>query len=203
MDISIIPKGLVIGSPMAITIGPIGIMCVRTTIAEGRMRRLIRGLAAATADMHYCCVPASGLTVISATLLNERIWIRLIGSVLLFSLGIKTIRNRPPDPHKPVRNDGMLRSYLMAVFLTFTNPLTVLALLAVFVALGPGNGLGYLSAYALVSGVFIGSALLFVVLSSGVTAFRKRFDIVVVQWVNRIASVLIIISGFIAVVTFV
>ena len=194
-------KGIFVGFAMAIPIGPIGIMCIRKTLTEGRLRGLIIGLGAATADLLYGCVAAFGLTMISNTLVSQRIWIRLVGGALLLFLGIRTFRAQPANPNIPIISSGILRSYLTTVFLTLTNPLTIFAFIAVFAALGLGNGLGYFSASALVAGVFIGSGLWFLLLSSGVTLFRKKLDLVGLRWVNRIAGVLIIISGIIAIVS--
>jgi threonine/homoserine/homoserine lactone efflux protein len=191
-------KGIFIGFAMAIPIGPIGIMCIRKTLTEGRLRGLIIGLGAATADLLYGCVAAFGLTIISSTLESQRIWIRLVGGALLLFLGIRTFRAQPTDPKFRIHSSGMLASYLYTVFLTLTNPLTIFAFIAVFAALGLGSGLGYFSASALVAGVFIGSCLWFLLLSSGVTLFRKKLDLVGLRWVNRIAGILIIISGVIA-----
>lgn len=50
------------------------------------------------------------------------------------------------------------------------------------------------SAGALVLGVFIGSALWWLLLSGGVGLFRDRFDPRGMRWVNRISGV--IITGF-------
>jgi arginine exporter protein ArgO len=60
---------------------------------------------------------------------------------------------------------------------------------------------GYMSASTLVAGIFIGSSLWFLSLSSGVIFFRKKLDIIGLQWVNRIAGILIILSGIIAMVS--
>jgi threonine/homoserine/homoserine lactone efflux protein len=194
-------KGIFIGFAMAIPIGPIGIMCIRKTLTEGRLRGLIIGLGAATADLLYGCVAAFGITMISNTLVSQRIWIRLVGGALLLFLGVRTFRARPTDPKFKIHSSGMLGSYLYTVFLTLTNPLTIFAFIAVFAALGLGNGLNSFSASALVAGVFIGSCLWFLLLSSGVTFFRKKLDLIGLRWVNRIAGVLIIISGIIAIVS--
>jgi len=201
MDIVIFLKGILIGFAMAVPVGPIGIICIRKTLTEGKLRGLVIGLGAATADLLYGCVAAFGLTVISDTLVSQRIWIRLVGGALLLFLGIRTFRTRPADLKIPINSSGIVRSYLTTVFLTLTNPLTIFAFLAVFAALGLGNGLGYFSASALVAGVFIGSGLWFLLLSSSVILFRKKLDLVGLQWVNRIAGILIIISGVIAVVS--
>lgn len=201
MELTFFLKGIIIGFAMAVPVGPIGIMCIRKTLTEGKLRGLIIGLGAATADFFYGCVAAFGLTFISDALISQRIWIRLVGGALLLFLGIRTFRARPADLKIPINNSGILRSYLTAVFLTLTNPLTIFAFLAVFAALGLGNGLGYFSASALVTGVFIGSGLWFLLLSSGVILFRKKLDLVGLRWVNRIAGILIIISGVIAIVS--
>jgi len=201
MELTFLLKGILIGFAMAVPVGPIGIICIRKTLTEGKLRGLVIGLGAATADLLYGCVAAFGLTVISDTLVSQRIWIRLVGGALLLFLGIRTFRTRPADLKIPINSSGILRSYLTTVFLTLTNPLTIFAFLAVFAALGLGNGLGYFSASALVAGVFIGSGLWFLFLSSGVIFFRKKLDIVGLRWVNRIAGVLIFISGVIAIVS--
>jgi threonine/homoserine/homoserine lactone efflux protein len=194
-------KGIFIGFAMAVPIGPIGIMCVRTTLTEGRLRGLVIGLGAATADLLYGCAAAFGLTIVSNVLASEQFWIRLVGGTLLVFLGVRTFRAQPADPKSNVRSSGILGSYFYTVFLTLTNPLTIFAFIAVFATLGLVNGLDYLSASILVAGVFIGSCLWFLLLGSGVTLFRDKLDAVGLQWVNRIAGILIIVSGVIAIGT--
>ena len=53
MGLIIFLKGIFIGFALAVPIGPIGIMCIRKTLNEGRLRGLIVGLGAATADLLY------------------------------------------------------------------------------------------------------------------------------------------------------
>lgn len=199
MELTIFLKGIFIGFAMAVPLGPIGIMCIRKTLTEGRLRGLIVGLGAATADLLYGCIAAFGLTIISDTLVSQRIWIRLVGGGLLLYIGVRTFRKIPADPKIPINSSGILRTYLTAFLVTLTNPLTIFAFLAVFAALGLGSDLGNFSASALVAGVFIGSGLWFLSLSSGVILFRKKLDLVGLGWVNKIAGILIIISGVIVI----
>ena len=199
MELTFFLKGIAIGFIMAIPIGPIGIMCIRKTLTEGRLSGLIIGLGAATADLFYGCVAAFGLTIISDTLNSQRIWIRLAGGALLFFLGIKTFLAQPKDPKLRISGSGRLRSYFTVVVLTLTNPLTIFAFIAVFAAFGLGDGLSFISAVVLVAGVFIGSCLWFFLLTSGTILFRKKLDLVGLKWVNKIAGILIIISGFIVI----
>jgi len=199
MEFTFFLKGIAIGFFMAIPIGPIGIMCIRKTLTEGRLSGLIIGLGAATADLFYGCVAAFGLTIISDTLNSQRIWIRIVGGSLLFFLGIKTFRAQPKDPKLKISGSGRLRSYFTVVVLTLTNPLTIFAFIAVFAAFGLGDGLSFFSAIVLVAGVFIGSCLWFFLLTSGTIIFRKKLDLVGLKWVNKIAGILIIISGLIVI----
>ena len=53
MNIIFFLKGVVIGLSMAVPVGPIGILCIRRTLMEGRMSGLVSGLGLATADAVY------------------------------------------------------------------------------------------------------------------------------------------------------
>jgi threonine/homoserine/homoserine lactone efflux protein len=201
MKLTIFLKGILIGFAMAVPVGPIGIMCIRKTLTDGRLRGMMIGLGAATADLLYASVAASGLTVVSNAIATERTWIRLVGGSFLLFLGVRTFYAHPADPKVPANGSGLLSPYLYTVFLTLTNPTTIFAFIAVFATLGLGDELSIVSASTLVIGVFIGSGLWFLFLGSGVIFFRKKLDIVGLRWVNRIAGVLIIISGVIAILS--
>jgi threonine/homoserine/homoserine lactone efflux protein len=190
-------KGLIIGFAMAVPIGPLGIMCVRKTLAEGRSRGLIIGLGAATADSLYGGIAAFGLTFVSDAIASEQFWLRLVGGGLLLFLGIRTFRVKRHDPIIPFDNKGLFGSYLSAFLLALTNPVTIFAFVAVFAAFGLGHKLLTFSASAcdLVLGVFAGSCLWFLTLSYVATFFRKKLDAGGLRWVNKISGVLLILSG--------
>jgi arginine exporter protein ArgO len=81
-------------------------------------------------------------------------------------------------------------------FLTLTNPATILSFVAIFAGLGlVSAGANYLSAVVLVLGVFVGSAVWWLLLSGGVSLFRTRFNTRTLHWVNRISGVVIAAFG--------
>ncbi|MDP2038853.1 MAG: LysE family transporter [Ignavibacteria bacterium] len=201
MELTFFLKGIVIGFAMAIPLGPIGVMCIRKTLTDRKIYAVVIGLGAATADMLYGSVAAFGLTMISSTLVTYRIWIRLIGGILLLILGVKIFFSKPKTIDEQNNNKSILRTYLSTVFLTLTNPFTIFAFIAVFNSLGLGSGLSYFSAATLVIGIFIGSSAWFFLLSSGVTIFKKRLNLSALKWVNRAAGVLVLISGLITILT--
>jgi threonine/homoserine/homoserine lactone efflux protein len=178
-----------------------GIMCIRKTLTEGRFRGLVIGFGAATADLIYGALAAFGLTVISNTLVSHRIWIRLVGGVFLIILGLKTFKARPANPKFHIQSSGLIGSYFYSIFLTLTNPLTIFAFVGMFAVFGLGKGLGFFSASALTIGVFSGSCLWFLSISSVATLFKDKIDMGGLKWVNRIAGILIVISGVIAIVS--
>jgi threonine/homoserine/homoserine lactone efflux protein len=189
---------LIIGFAMAVPVGPLGVMCIRKTLTEGRTRGIIIGLGAATGDLLYGSIAAFGLTFISDTIDGQRVWLRLVGGIILLFLGVRTYRAHPVDPTADGKKRGLWRSYLTTILLTFTNPITIFSFIAVLAALGLGHGLSFSSALTLVVGIFAGSLLWFVLLSSGVVLFRKNLDHDGMRWVNRIAGILILLSAGIA-----
>ena len=70
MTISFFLKGLVIRFSIAAPVAPIGVLCIRRTLAQGRRAGIISGLGAATADAIYVCIAALGLTFISSLLIR-------------------------------------------------------------------------------------------------------------------------------------
>ncbi|MDO9120200.1 MAG: LysE family transporter, partial [Anaerolineaceae bacterium] len=87
MDFNYLLKGILIGFSIAAPVGPIGVLCIRRTLADGRTAGLLSGLGAATADALYGCVAGFGMTLISSFLVNQQNWIRLVGGAFLCYLG--------------------------------------------------------------------------------------------------------------------
>ena len=138
-------KGLIIGFAMAVPIGPIGIMCIRKTLAEGHSRGLIIGLGAATADSIYGGIAAFGLTFISDLIATQHFWVSLVGGGLLLFLGIRIFGAKRKSTLVSYEKNGLLGSYISAFFLALTNPVTLFAFVAVFAAFGLGHRLVFIS----------------------------------------------------------
>ena len=195
MEISFLFRGIAIGFSIAAPVGPIGVLCIRRTLAQGRAIGLVSGLGAATADALYGCIAGFGLTFVSNILVSQQVWFRLIGGLFLCYLGIKTILTKPAEKAASATGNGLTGAYASTFFLTLTNPLTILSFAAIFAGLGLASaGENMLSAGALVLGVFIGSALWWLFLSGGASMLRAKFDPNALQWLNNISGA--IITGF-------
>ena len=196
MDLNFFLRGLIIGFSIAAPVGPIGVLCIRRTLANGRASGLISGLGAATADAIYGSIAGFGLTFISSLLIRHQGWLRLVGGTFLCYLGLKTFFARPAEQPALAKGNDLLSAYASTFFLTLTNPMTILSFAAIFAGLGVGSAGGnYLSAGILVLGVFIGSALWWLILSSGVGMIWKKFNSLGLRWINRISGIIITAFG--------
>ena len=193
-------KGVIIGFAIAAPVGPIGVLCIRRTLAEGRISGLVSGLGAATADAVYGAVAALGLTFVAEFLVGGQGWLRLVGGAFLLFLGVRTFLARPADRAAPAARSGLPGAYASALFLTLTNPTTILSFAAIFAGLGVAVGANgdVLSAMSLVLGVFLGSAAWWFVLSGVTSLFRTRLSVRGLRWVNRISGAVIAAFGVLA-----
>ena len=195
MDLSLLVRGLVVGFSIAAPVGPIGVLCIRRTLAEGRAYGFVSGLGAATADAIYGCIAGFGLTFISNILVDQQTWLGLVGGVFLCYLGIKTFLSRPAEEAALAKGNGIAGAYASTFLLTLTNPVTILAFAGVFAGLGLASAnAGGGAAALLILGVFSGSALWWLLLSGVASLFRTRFNLRALRWVNRISG--IIVAGF-------
>ena len=130
-------KGLFLGFAIAAPVGPIGVLCIRRTLAEGWLTGFLTGMGAATADGLYGGVAAFGLTAISGTLVAQQGIIRVVGGALLCYLGLRTLLAKPAlEAASARRGRGLAGAYVSTVGLTLTNPATIVSFATVFAALG-------------------------------------------------------------------
>ena len=77
-----------------------------------------------------------------------------------------------------------------------TNPTTILSFVAVLAGLGLGTTVDDRgSAAQMVCGVFLGSALWWLLLSGGVGYFRRALTPERLRWVNRVSGAMLIAFG--------
>jgi threonine/homoserine/homoserine lactone efflux protein len=227
MDWSFLGRGVVIGFSIAAPVGPIGVLCIRRTLADGRAAGFVSGLGAATADAVYGSIAGFGLTAVSGALIGGQAWLRLVGGLFLCYLGVRTWRSRPVDaaspdedtpariasgtgapgrrtgggrtsgPRGPAARD-LAGAYATTLLLTLTNPMTIISFAAIFAGLGIAAARDYGSAALLVAGVFTGSALWWFILSGIASSVRGRLRAGSLRWVNLAAGAIILSFGGLA-----
>lgn len=206
--------GLLLGLSIAAPVGPIGILCIRRTLAMGQWVGLVSGLGAATADGLYGCIAGFGLQAIADFLINQAAWLRIIGGIFLCYLGVTTFLAKPatePSVDVPsaaaaatdTKATGLPRSLLAAygstLALTLSNPATIFSFAAIFAGLGiVESGQNFAASGILVLGVFLGSALWWLFLSGIVSLLRTRFTSTGMRWLNRLSGIILLTFGVVA-----
>jgi threonine/homoserine/homoserine lactone efflux protein len=195
-QLSLFLRAFIIGISIAAPVGPIGVLCIRRTLANGRMAGFVSGLGAASADMVYGAVAAFGLTTITGMLVDNAFWLKTIGGLFMLYLGIKTFSEKPADQPIHSAQSGLLNMFTSTFLLTITNPMTILAFAAIFAGTMLGKTTG--TPLVMVAGIFAGSATWWLGLSFGVGVLRDRLTQIHMTWINRISGAIIIAFGLYA-----
>lgn len=195
MDTGTFWRGFLIGLAIAAPVGAIGLLCIRRTLAYGRLVGFVTGLGAATADAVYGAIAALGLTSVAVFLANVQTPLRLLGGAFLIYLGWRTFVSRPADAAAADRPGNLAGMFASTFALTLANPSTIISFAAIFAGLGLAGSTGPSSALFMVAGVFLGSATWWLVLSSGVGLLRGVMTPDRLLWVNRASGVLIALLG--------
>lgn len=185
-------KGLAFGFLLAATVGPMWLLCLRRTVAQGALAGFVSGMGIAVADGLYGAVAAFGLTAVSGFLLRHAFWIGLAGGLYLAYLGVHALAARPAPAHEPPPAGGLARSFLSTLGLTLANPPTILAFAAIFAGLGLAAGADYAAAGLVVAGVFLGSAAWWIVLAVAAGALRGRIGPRALRAVNVVSGLSIL-----------
>lgn len=192
-------KGIGFGLAVAAPVGPIGLLCLKRTISDGRAAGLATGLGAATADGLYGLVVAAGFTA-TGLLLAYTGPLQIGGGLLIAFLGLQAIRGFLSGTKQADASGGngayrgVWAAYLTTFVLTLANPMTILAFVGMIAALGAAASVEG-AAYWLVFGVFSGSALWWLFLVHVALWARSRMSLRILHWVDLAAGLVLLIWG--------
>ncbi|MGZ3529171.1 MAG: LysE family translocator [Vulcanimicrobiaceae bacterium] len=127
-------KGAALGFLIAAPVGPIGLLCIARTLRAGWSAGFFSLLGAATADAAYAAVAACGLTALTGALTALSAPLHLGGALLLFVLGLTTLRAKAPNERANPNAHSVGTAYASTVLLTLLNPATILSFVAIFAA---------------------------------------------------------------------
>lgn len=189
-------KGWLVGLSISMPIGPIGILCIRHTLIRGTMYGLAAGLGAAVADAIYGVLVGLGMTTILSILTNYQIWFQVLGSIVLCYVGIQNLLSKSKQIYTPELPATLKRIFITTFLLTLTNPMTLFSFAGIYAGLGIGGPEAtFLSTMILTSGIFIGSAAWWLILSSGLSLLGKKINLQFTQLINKISGTMILTFG--------
>lgn len=192
-------KGLLIGIIVAAPMGPANILCIHRTITCGRIAGLTAGLGAALGDGAFALVAALGITAVAAFVEAHEAWFRIPGAIMLLALGVKLWLSHPHYEQRDANGQSLLRSLVATFLLTVSNPITIAAFLALFVAWGLSAGLTIPAATEVVLGVLVGSMAWWVALVFIIGMLHRKIEDRYMLLLNRITAVAVVLFGVYAV----
>lgn len=190
-------KCIFAGLLLAAPIGPVNLICIKRTLSEGRISGLAVGLGAATADAVYGYAAAAGLNFLIVFINEHETAFRWVGGLFIAYLGWLIYRSEPPSLVVEKNTTKTLFGLFAGIFLlTLTNPVTIFTYIATFSAFTIGVLVTSLAKAALAAfGVFLGSLLWWLILTSVISFFRDKITVKTLGYINKIAGVLIILIG--------
>jgi threonine/homoserine/homoserine lactone efflux protein len=197
MLLAFLLKGVLVGIIIAVPAGPVGVLCIRRTIFRGRIAGFMSGLGAATADAVFGIIAGFGLSFISNLLLGYQDWLRFGGAAFLLYIGAAALAADPKPAGAALRDaDTLIADYVSAFLLTITNPVTILAFIAIFAAVGlTGHQATLGRAAILVLGVCLGSLSWWAALAGAADMLRLSFERQHLVWINRGSGGILLFSG--------
>ncbi len=177
MDFYLLGKASVIGLLIAAPVGPIGLLCMQRTLSGGLKIGFMSGLGAASADAVYGTVGALGLTSVISLFTSLSDPLAIFGAIFLAWMGLGLLRPQKAKQAAVTRpTTGASKAFASTLLLTLANPMTILSFVAVFAGLSGSLSLTPETASMMVVGVFLGSAIWWLILSGTVALVRHKIS---------------------------
>ncbi|QXQ06104.1 LysE family transporter [Sphingosinicellaceae bacterium] len=199
-----LPAGIGIGLAAAAPVGPINLLVIQRTLTRGQPAALLTGSAGALGDAIFAAVAAFGLGAVRLLLAEHGGIIRIVGGLIMLVFAVVVWR---ASPHigEPERELPTPRLTAMVLGMTLTNPATLFFFLGSFGAIGfdaigHGSPQRLLNSAIVVGGVFGGSMLWWVVISTATRALRERVTDLHLLWLNRLTAAALAAFGIAAIV---
>lgn len=199
-------KALIIGLGASIPLGPVGVLCIQKTISKGRWSGLSLGVGSSITDIFYSGVALLSLSFVSEFLNRNRVWVILIGGLIILFVGLNIAFKNPVKQLRQRNNrqgkSNHITDGLQGFAMTITNPGALVLMLGLFAFVGitPESYNEPFAMVVMMGGVFIGTVVWWFVLSTVINRFRKHFQLRQLLILNRVCGTLIAVFGFIAMI---
>ena len=202
MTVLTIVKALLVGFVAGIPIGPVGILCIQKTLNKGMWNGFATGLGSAIMEIIYAAVALFSMAFVAEFIQDNRDWVMIIGGLVIIFVGISTFFKNPVDRLKGanIETSGRFTDSLQGFLLTLSNPgaLVIMLSLFAFAGIDPEAFDTKYTMGIMIFAVFIGESTWWLVLSSGINHFRKKFSLRGLLLLNRISGSIIAVLGLAA-----
>jgi putative LysE/RhtB family amino acid efflux pump len=188
--------GFGLGFLTAAQVGPIWLLCLRSTLRSGFRVGIAVGAGAAIVDVAYAALGVAGASKL-LDVAALRVALGLAGAAVLAFLGLRSLWSAfrvRLGGEEPDEVDSPRRAFATSLGATASNPMTIVSWAAIFSAASTANAVGSSTGAAIVllAGVCIGSFAWFSILSAAVAWSRRRVGPRVVCVINAVSALAIV-----------
>jgi threonine/homoserine/homoserine lactone efflux protein len=191
-------KGIIIGLSISVPLGPIGMLTIQRTLQKGRKFGFFTGLGATTSDLVYIVLTLFFLNFIEQFIEDQKLIIQIGGSIIIALFGLYIFKSNPavhPKIKAPA-NENLFKDYITSFLLTFSNPLIIFVMIALFARFG--FGATEVKWYELLTGItsiLAGAVLWWSVLTYFASKFRKYMNMWGLKLINVVTGSIIMLIG--------
>lgn len=198
-------EGFLIGILVSLPIGPVGISIVNKTLSRGRRAGFLAALGAMTADMIFSLIAVAGISFI-VTFIEEKVTIfRILGGLFVIFIGVRIFREDPAGTYQETGRDtgvGFVDNYLTTLLMVLSNPMTLLAYIAIFAGISYPPGTRFMEGPAVTVLSLITAAFAWwFSLTYYLDKFRSKVRLRFIFWFQKLAGILITLFGLALIIT--
>ncbi len=180
----------ILGLTIAAPIGMDGLRVINRSLSQGQTAGLVVGMGAATAHSVWAlCAIVFGSSM-GLLISSQAFLIKIFAAILMLALGVKTFISKPKIRAKQIKKErriSLWRCYIMSLGISLTNPLSILPFIGLAAA-GQTAAISIFTEALQITGVFFGSALWWLVLSSILAVIGSRLPLKLFRSLNYVSG---------------
>lgn len=191
-------KGIIVGLCISVPLGPIGMLCVQRTLTRGRAHGIVTGLGATTSDLVYTFVTLFFLRFVIGFIEAHQVVFQFTGAIVVVLFGAFIIKSRPTSQTqlRVVSKGSLVSDYFTAFGLTFSNPLILFVLMALFARFDfiaeRSPALHYLVG---IGCILVGATAWWLLLTYIVSHFKDKLGLRGLRLINLVTGSVIVVIG--------
>ncbi|MEI6806653.1 MAG: LysE family transporter [Myxococcaceae bacterium] len=187
-------KAFAVGLVLAVPVGPMALLCIQRSLHFGFVTGIVTSLGIATADAIYGLVGILGLSVVADFLTQYETLLKLCGGSFLIFLAVRIIleSNKIKKTGEMPASKGLWAAFVSAFILTLSNPMTVLAYVAVMAGIQV-SAADFEHAWVFAAPVFLGSFVWWFFLTSMSSLLKSKLRDKHMHWIGMGSGSLLIV----------
>ena len=212
-------KAIFVGIGVSAPVGPLGILCIQSTVSKGKWHGVVTGLGETTSDIIYAFLVGFSMNIIVDFIQAHQLVIQLIGAIVIGIFGIHIFRTKPEQIERikkrkqigeeivegniaksPTLKGAILKNeyfhdYLSAFGLCISNPLIIFLFVGLFAQFNMFANTSIAMNMISLLFIIVGAFIWWLTLTYVVGKFRNNFKEKGLKILNHITGGLLIIAA--------